>query len=297
MEGMLVGIKVALLGGDAREVVLLKELLKLGAEVRTAGLPAQQEQKNYECHQDPLAALKGAMVVIFPVAGVNHEGKIYAPDSRSFLYLTEEMAGVIPQKTPVLVGVARQFLKQKATRYGWQLVETADIDEMAILNSIPTAEGAVMLAMQEMPVTLHGSEVFVLGLGRTGFTLCKVLSGIGANVTVVDRGEADRATASIFGWQAYSFNELSLYAGKADVVFNTVPSMVLTKEILEKTQKDVLIIDLASAPGGTDFAAAEALGRRAILAPGLPGKVAPKTAGYILARIYPPLILKCLGRQ
>ncbi|KYH32191.1 dipicolinate synthase subunit DpsA [Neomoorella mulderi] len=296
MGGMLAGTRVAMLGGDAREVILLEELLRQGAEVRVAGLGDLPEREGCTSYEDPLAAVQGARVIILPVPGVNTKGMIHAPRARQPLYFTREVAGAIPAGTPVLVGVARAYLKDMAAERGWQLVETAEMDEMAILNSIPTAEGAIMLAMQELPITLHGSEAFVLGLGRTGFTLARMLAGVGARVTVIDRGAADRARAYAEGWPAFTFTELAAIVGQADVIFNTVPAPVLTEALLARTKPGVLIIDLASDPGGTDFTAAAALKRRAMLAPGLPGKVAPRTAGQILARLYPTLILKCLER-
>lgn len=296
MGGMLAGTTVAMLGGDAREVILLEELLRQGARVKVAGLGELAPLEGCSDHDDPREAVQGAGVIIFPVPGVNAEGRIYAPLTRQPLYLGQELAGRIPAGTPVLVGVARDFLKDMAAEHSWHLVETAEMDEMAILNSIPTAEGALLLAMQELPVTLHGSEAFVLGLGRTGFTLARMLAGVGARVTVIDRGAADRARAWAEGWRAFPFTELPAVIRQADVIFNTVPAPVLTETVLPHTKESVLIIDLASAPGGTDFAAATVLRRRATLAPGLPGKVAPRTAGLILARIYPPLILTCLER-
>ncbi|BCV21149.1 dipicolinate synthase subunit DpsA [Moorella sp. Hama-1] len=297
MGGRLTGIRVAMLGGDAREIVLLEELLRQGALIQVGGLPALPARDGCTWYDDPLAAVRGVQVVILPVPGVNSEGRIYAPRSEQPLYFSQELAAAIPGGTPVLVGVARPFLKDMAAARGWHLVETADMDEMAILNSIPTAEGALMLAMQELPITLHGSQAFVLGLGRTGFTLARMLAGVGARVTVVDRGAADRARALVEGWRAVAFADLAGVIGEAQVIFNTVPDMVLTAAILAATSPEVLIIDLASAPGGTDFEAATALKRRAMLAPGLPGKVAPRTAGLILARIYPALILNCLERH
>jgi len=105
-----------------------------------------------------------------------------------------------------------------------------------------------------------------------------------------------RARAYVEGWESYPFERLPEEIGRADLIFNTVPALVLTSELLSFTHPQVLIIDLASHPGGTDFQAAQRLNRRAILAPGLPGKVAPKTAGEILARIYPPLIARLLER-
>lgn len=53
---------------------------------------------------------------------------------------------------------------------------------MAVLNAIPTAEGAIQIAMEEMPVTIHGSKALVLGFGRVGKTLAKMLDGIGAKL-------------------------------------------------------------------------------------------------------------------
>lgn len=66
------------------------------------------------------------------------------------------------------------------------MVETLDMDEMAILNSVPTAEGAIMMAMQELPITIHGSTAVVVGLGRTGFTLARALLALGARVIAID---------------------------------------------------------------------------------------------------------------
>ncbi|MDK2820550.1 MAG: dipicolinate synthase subunit [Clostridia bacterium] len=297
MGYMLAGIKVAMLGGDQREFVLLKELLSLGANVQACGLPKLELQEGYQHYDNPVEAVKGVNVIILPVRGVNTEGQIYTPDNQQKFYFNEKLIKSIPAGTVILVGVANSFLKELAATYGWQLTETANLDEMAVLNSVPTAEGAIMIAMQKLPVTLHGSEAFVLGLGRVGFTLARMLDGLGARVTVIDRGKADRARANTEGWAAYSFNDMPSVINKADVIFNTVPHQVLTKSILANTKPEVVIIDLASAPGGTDFYAAETLKRQSVLALGLPGKVAPKTAGLILARIYPSLIMKCMERQ
>ena len=58
---------------------------------------------------------------------------------------------------------------------------------------------------------------------------------------------------------------------------------MIDRKILENVKSDCLVIDVASAPFGTDFATAYELGINAIQCPSLPGKVAPKTAGRIIA--------------
>lgn len=296
MNEMLVGVKVTVLGGDARELILIQELRRWGATVQVVGYPPLPELRGCLLLREAKQAVRGVEVLILPVPGADENGVIKASLTGQIFKLDEDWVEEVAAGTLVLVGVARPVLRQKAQEKGWKLIETAERDEMAILNSVPTAEGAIMWAIQEMPITLHGSQAFVLGLGRTGLTLAHMLAGIGARVTVVDRGAPDRARAMALGWRAISFEELKSAIAEAQVIFNTVPAPVLTGEILALTSPECLILDLATSPGGTDFAAAQILGRKAILLPGLPGKVAPQTAGEILARLYPRWILEGLER-
>ena len=69
---------------------------------------------------------------------------------------------------------------------------------------------------------------------------------------------------------------------KFDIIFNTIPALVLNRNELIKIRNDALVIDLASKPGGVDFDAAKELGIRVIWALSLPGRVAPVTAGIII---------------
>ncbi len=282
MRPDLTGFTLAVLGGDAREMYLATELAILGASVRVVGLPLPATPQVVIC-DDIVSAVEGTKAIVLPVPGVNEKGQIYATHGTMPLYLSEETLGRVPPGTPVFAGVARPVLRELVRRLDLVLVELMDLDHVAILNSIPTAEGAIMMAMERLPITLHGSEAFVVGFGRTGVTLGRVLHALGARTTVVARSPAQRARALEMGLRAVSFAEFPEHIHRADVIFNTVPALVLTAELLRRSRPGLLIIDLASGPGGTDFAAAERLGITALLAPGLPGKVAPKTAGRLLA--------------
>jgi dipicolinate synthase subunit A len=294
MECRLDGIKIAVLGGDDRELTLVPRLVALGAKVKVAGFP-------------PLPELSGAMVVtsleeavseidavILPMPGTDQHGNIRAIYADEKLVLTEGILKQIPMGTPVILGVAKSYLKELANKYKMKLLEIAEIDEVAILNAIPTAEGAIQLAMEQSDFTIHNSSAFVIGFGRVGFTMARVLTALGALVTIVVRKKADAARGFELGYQVCGYQQMPDEIQKADLIFNTVPALVLPKDILAKVNKRALIIDLASQPGGTDFPAAEKLGIKAILAPGLPGKVAPKTAGEILAKVIPGMILENL---
>lgn len=287
------GLKVTILGGDAREIILAKYLAKSGYCVKMVGHNVQEE--NITLCQDLKEGLCEAQVVILPTPGINDRGEIYSTFTKNPLLLSEDILSGLPAGTPLFVGAARPLLKEMVNRLGLQLVELLNLDEVAILNSIPSAEGAIQIAMERLPVTIHDSHCFVLGFGRTGVTLARVLNALGAHTTVVARNPAQRARAFEMGCTACSFQELPDLVEGAEVIFNTVPALVLDESLLKKASKDVLIIDLASSPGGTDFEAARKLGIDASLAPGLPGKAAPSTAGKILFQVIPKLIAEKLA--
>lgn len=140
----------------------------------------------------------------------------------------------------------------------------------------------MQIALEEMEVTLHRSRVLVLGFGRVGKLTAHRMAALGAQVTVAARKYADLAWAEAYGYRSQRIQELSGYLCGYDLVVNTVPTLILTRELLEELPKGSLVLDLASKPGGVDFEGASALGVRAIWALSLPGKVAPVSAGAAL---------------
>ena len=288
----LTGIQVAVLGGDDRELILIPELVKMGARVMVVGFPQRPELAGAQLVDTLEEALIGAQAVVMPMPGTDDKGNIRAVYSEKKLELTEKLIRRLPPQTTVIIGVARSFLKEWAVKYRLNLIEIAEMDHIAILNSIPSAEGAIQIAMENVPITIHGSQSWVLGFGRVGKTLARMLQGLGAFTTVCARNPADLARIWEMGYRGITFDQMSEKIEKADIIFNTVPAMVLNKEVLLKCSPEVVIVDLASQPGGTDFQWADNLGIKAILAPGLPGKVAPKTAGKILAQVVPDLIVE-----
>jgi dipicolinate synthase subunit A len=165
---------------------------------------------------------------------------------------------------------------------------------VAIYNSIPTAEGALMMAIQNTDFTIHGSQCMVLGLGRTGFTLARTLQGLGAHVKMGVHIPEQFARAWEMGFEPFYTTDLSHQVANIDLLFNTIPTMIVTAQIIANIPNRALIIDLASKPGGVDFRFAEKRGIKAMLAPGLPGIVAPRTAGRIIAKTLSELLMEQL---
>jgi len=296
VSSVLSGIKIAVLGGDERELILVGKLVQMGATVAVSGFPREKIGPGAFAVHTVEEACKDAEVVILPLPGTSPDGLIRAVYAESNLMLTEKAIQSMAKNALVIIGSARSFLKEWAQTYGFNLIEIIEMDEIAILNSIPTAEGAIQIAMEETPITIHGSKTCVIGFGRTAITLARTLKALGSDVTVIARNPGQLARAYEMGCKRATFPELREVMNSADIVFNTVPAMVITRDILKYTNSSVLIIDLATQPGGTDFEAANTYGLKAILAPGLPGKVAPVYAGKILADVVPRLIISELTK-
>jgi dipicolinate synthase subunit A len=130
----------------------------------------------------------------------------------------------------------------------------------------------------------------VLGLGRVGMSVARTFAALGANVKVGARKSEHLARITEMGLEPFHFNELAEVVKDVDIVINTVPYPIVSATVISKMPAHTLIIDLASKPGGTDFRYAEKRGIKALLAPGLPGIVAPKTAGQILANVLAQLL-------
>ena len=281
---------IILSGGDRRELELYRRWKKRGVNVKAAGfaqIPEMEEASEQDC--------RDAAIFIAPLSGIDADGYVRAPFAGGKWALGTHLDGRAPG-TILLTGSVAAPLKEKLAAQT-TLIITGDDEELTLLNAIPTAEGALQKAMELSAVTLHGSDALIFGLGRCGRALAAALLGLGARVTAVVRRAENAALAYSMGAASCPLEEAGEAAGRADFIFNTAPAPLLTAALLKKVKKDTVILDLASSPGGTDFAAAARLGLQAVLLPGLPGRAAPKTASRILDKVYRRLIAETAGSK
>lgn len=276
--------KLLIAGGDSRQLEVIRRLAGTDAAIYIAGFDQWADTGLERIHRVQLseAIFRECTAVILPAVGIGAAGEVDAPYSSEELTVTTHMLAAMPAESLVITGSVNAYLREACSKYRLRLEEVYARDDVAILNSIPTAEGAVMLAIQHTDITLHGASVIVLGLGRVGMTLARTLKNLGAAVRVGIREPELQARAIEMGLQPFHVNGLAEEAASADILFNTIPAIVVTAGVIGHMPPSALIVDLASKPGGTDFHAAEAAGIKAIPALGLPGKVAPRTAGRIL---------------
>lgn len=290
---MLTGIHVAMIGGDARQIEIMRILSELDAGVKLYGFDQLQQQfSGVSKHDFEPVAFLNVDAIILPAVGTDSSGIVESIFTTKELLLTREHIEKMPKHAVVYTGLAQSYLKKLCSNEDIRLIELFDRDDVAIFNSIPTAEGAIMLAIQHTDFTIHSSNCMVLGMGRTGLTLARVLQALGAQVTMGVYKTEQYARAFEMGFKPFYTKDLASEVDEVDLIFNTIPTMIITAQVIAHISNQAVIIDLASKPGGTDFRFAEKRGVRAMLAPGLPGIVAPKTAGQIIARVLSQLILE-----
>ncbi len=149
-------------------------------------------------------------------------------------------------------------------------------ETITVFNAIATAEGSILEALSHQPTNIHGSNSLVLGYGRCGSVLAEKLKGLSAHVTVCARSKVQLAQAQAYGTDTLLLDDLEKNISEYEYIYNTIPACILSESLLKKLHPDALVIDIASKPGGVDYAAAKELGIAAYLCPGLPGKYAPK---------------------
>ncbi|MFX3624670.1 MAG: dipicolinic acid synthetase subunit A [Ectobacillus sp.] len=292
---MLTDMHIAVIGGDARQLEVIRKLIELDAKLSLVGFDqldhgftgASKEQ----IHELNFSSLDA---VILPVAGTNAEGEIDTIFSNEKVVLTQEQINQTPSHFTIYSGISNAYLDHIAASSNRKLVKLFERDDVAIYNSIPTVEGTIMMVIQHTDYTIHGSKVAVLGFGRTGMSVARAFQALGAKVKVGARRSEHLARITEMTFTPFHLKNLESEVYDADIVINTVPHMIVTASVISKMPAHTLIVDLASKPGGTDFRYAEKRGIKAFLAPGLPGIVAPKTAGQILANVLTNLLTEDL---
>lgn len=274
--------KIGIIGGDLRIIRLSEILAEDNYIVYTYGT------EKYEFANDNILKCKNIQDVANNcdniISGIpfSKDGiTIHAPFGSNELIIKNVLEEL--KNKVIIAGVVKQEIIDMAYKNDIKIIDLMEDEELTILNIIPTVEGAIQVAMENTETTIYNSNCLVLGYGRIGKLLSKNLKDLGANVSLVARKEKDLAWCNVYGYKAIDLNDLDKNLNNYDIIFNTVPSLMLDdKKLKLLKEQNTLIIELASSPGGIDFKTAEEYHIKVIKALGLPGKVAPLTsAKYI----------------
>lgn len=238
-----------------------------------------------EFYKDKIGNIIDSDVIITPVPiskdGESITGEILTIDNLvEFLNVKEKI---------LITGGINDSIREKLK--GIKYYDIMSYDKIAIYNAIPTVEGAIKVAIENTDFTLNGSNICILGFGRIGKILAKYLSSFGANIFCEARKEEDIALIKAMGYNSIELNVLDKYLSKMNIIFNTIPHMILDKKRLEKIKKDSIIIDIASNPGGVDFKSAKDLNIKVLWELGIPSKIAPRTAAIYFKEAIDKILL------
>lgn len=277
---------ITVVGGDLRTVKLIEMLDNDGYKVYTYGLENSEEVLNMErVELCPTLeeAVSASKVVVGPIPLSSDRKRLSMPFARNNVELGDFVSAL---KGKYLIA-GNIGIKEELDANGIQFTDLLKREEFSVLNTIATAEGTIQIAMEETQRTLHGSNVLVMGFGRIGKVLAKMLDGIGAKVYCEARKNEDISWIKAYGYNPIHLNDLNENLGKFDIIINTIPFQILDEERLNLVKKESIIIDLASNPGGVDRRAAREKNLKVIWALSLPAKVAPLTsAEFIKETIY-----------
>ncbi len=272
-----------ILGGDERSLYLGEYLEKQKLQV------CYYAFSDTNCFNSLSEAINSAEYIILPLPLTKDRLTLNTPLFDEKVEI-KDICTLLKKGNIVMGGQLPESFKEMLTNAEVEFYDYFLLDELAIFNAIPTAEGVVEILIKNLPITIHSMKCAILGYGRTSKVLAATLKALGADVTVFARKERDKADAFTKGYNFASFSSLKNTEYKFDALINTVPQKVLGREEMKNISSECLFIEIASAPFGIDFQAAKEFAFDVIKANSLPGKVAPKTAGEIIGRSVLPIL-------
>ncbi len=273
--------KILILGGDLRQLSVANEFKIEGYEVSFFAFENCELPIPYYIYNDIDSAFLENNIIILGMP-VSRDGiHLNTPFSKLTVKLSDISDRIKPDKK-IFGGILPDIYSGKGFKKNSIFYDYGKKEELTIKNVVPTVEGAIALAIENTPFTIHSSNILICGFGRIGKILAKDIASLGANVTVSARKPEDLAWIDCYGYNKIKTNRIYESVNTFDIIFNTIPSTVIDEECLKRVKKNALIIDLASGSGGVDLKYAKLLDINVIRALSIPGKVAPKTSGKII---------------
>ncbi len=254
MEGKSIGILL----GDKRQYYIGEIFKEWGYEVFT-------------CHQREEKFLLKCKNIVLPTPFALSENRIF-----EFIYKMREGQMLFSSKIPRGV---RQKLEKRAVR----VFDFLEEEEIAVSNAHITAEGIIAAAMIKYRGTIRDSNCLVLGYGKCGKAIARKLKALGAKVTVCTIDEKEICKAREEGFFVISFEQVTSHIKGQQLIFHTIPVLVMTRECFFTCDKEVLIFDIVSSRVKEAKWAMEC-GIDYEIYPKIPEKYAPKAAAMIFAK-------------
>lgn len=267
-------MKVLFIGGDLRNIEILKYFNKLGYDVDLIGY----EKINYFYTKNLSEHISHYDIIVLPINGIKDNNECTSKFSQNPIYIEDDILQKISKNCLVFTGLITEKLK-KLNKNIISLINDEDIKKE---NGIITSEGVIMDIIQNTDFSIHNSKILVIGFGNVGKPLVKVLESMGSNVFVGVKNKNDILNELYFSTK--DIEKFIKFVKQSDVIINSAPELTLDKNILEFINPDTYIVDVSSYPYGIDLNHCRNMNKNVTLLPGIPGIIAPKSAGKILTK-------------
>lgn len=272
---------IAVIGGDKRQVYMCKLLALKGFHVVSLSVDDDFADISNISVADSLEQIMTTCDLIIGPIPFSRDGIHIYSDLDSNISL-EEFVALIHTNHIILGGNINSYIINAAKNQNASYFDFMKDDSVAVKNAVATAEGTILEAIRLSDINISESKCLVLGYGRCAKALAKRLKALNADVTIAARSNDQISLAKKEGLLSLSLDETPENLSQFEFIFNSIPAMIISPLWLSKCRPEVIIIDIASKPGGTDFEECKKLGIKSTLALGLPGKYSPKTSAEIL---------------
>lgn len=264
--------KYLFVSGDLRRRFAAEYISACGNEVAFADTYTQLK-----------SLIKWADAIVLPLPVTRDRVHINSTPEKGLITL-EELLFLLEEGMTVYAGMPTLDFSERAKRKGVKLYDYYKDDALAIRNSVSTAEGVIYELIDSSDINIHGSKIAVFGYGKAASAVSRRLVALGAEVTVAARSQSALAQAESDGCKVVPLYDIDQFADKFDFVINTVPARIIGESFIQKLPKHCFMLEIASSPYGIDFDAAQKQGISVKIAPSLPGRISPKSAGEAIAK-------------
>ena len=230
---------IAFICGDNRQIYLANLFNQNNYKTYTYDLSSEYLSKSCTKCTSLNMAINSAQYIVFP----------FRIDCISLM----QLSAILPylNNKTVFGGCIESELKHLFIQNNIKYYDYFKDNSVNKLNAIANAEGSIYYAINNSTINLHNSNVLVLGYGNCGSILSHKLKALGCNVTVTGRTSYSKACAcsNMLNYiDLTNINSIINSIHQYDFIFNTVPSLILTDNLLSNVKTDCVIIDVASSP-------------------------------------------------
>lgn len=261
-----------IIGGDKRQEFLFNILKSKNINVDRILF---NDTKNIA---EEILKIQNSKIIVLPIPTTKDGKTLNAPFLKETIPL-ELIIDNVNQNSILFTGGEKNILKQAKVK---KIINLLEDESLTLKNAMATAEATLAIIIQNTTKTIFGSKILITGYGRIGEILSNYLISLKANVTVYARRKESRVKSKLLGAEALDFNDLKTTLSYFDIIINTIPTLIFKKEEIETINKNALIIDLASKPGGIDYNIAKKLNLNVIHALSLPGIFSPESAAEFI---------------